>query len=170
METITTPKVHKTFFGKTIGRVFDAVKKAFNKVFGKDSKGLLKAAILVTNSVKTVLENPITGLLVEVTPTGVDNKLLAIANAWIPKILAEELLLQRINTVETEAEVKQIFIEAIDTFGKLTDQDKEQLYTTLAAKLYIIYNQVQDGKKVTFGQAAKLVEEAFQAWLAYKNK
>jgi hypothetical protein len=170
METSNTaPKVHKTFFGRTIGKAFDAVKKAVSSLFGKNNKNLLQAVILVTNSVKTVLESPVTGLVVEVTPTGVDDKLLAIANEWVPKILAEELLLQQINTVETEAEVKEIFIKAINTFGKLTDQDREQLYTTLAAKLYIIYNQVQEGKKVTFGQAATLVEEAFQAWVAYKN-
>lgn len=167
METIT-PKIHKTFFGKTIGVAFDAVRKVIKNLFGK--KGLLEAAVVVTNSVKVALENPITELLVSISPTGIDDKLLKIANEWVPKILAEELLLQKINEVETEEEVKEIFIKIINTFGTLTDQDKEQLYTTLAAKLYIVYEQVREGKKVTFGQAAKLVEEAFQAWKTYKNK
>lgn len=39
---------------------------------------------------------------------------------------------------------------------------KDQLYTTIAAKLYMLYNNKQ-----TFGQAATVVEQAYQQW---KNK
>ena len=159
---------HTTFFGRIFGTAWDSVISFFKKKFKDADHGLLEVAITVTNVVKQVLSSGAANFLVSLTPTDIDDKLLATLNKQLPIILANEIMIQGINQASTEEEVKSVFSKVLDSFGLMTDADKEQFYTSIAAKIYIVFQELKSGKKISFGEAALLVESAYQEWLNSK--
>lgn len=159
---------HKTFFGKIFGTAWDSIKGMFQKTIEAANHDFLQAAILVTNVVKTALSSGAAQFLVDLTKTDIDNKLLATANQYLPVLLADEIMLQGITTASTEEEVQAAYGKVLDSFGKMSDSKKEEFYTSLAANIYKVYQEIESGKKITFGEAALLVETAYQEWLNSK--
>lgn len=159
---------HKTFLGKTIGVAFDAFKGIFVRAYDAADHDLFGAIITVTNVVKNALNSSVANLLVNLTKTDVDNQVLKIANDWLAKILADELMLKGLTNASTPEEVQATFEKVFETFGTLTPEKKEKFYTSIAAELLMIAEEIKSGKKITFGEAAKDVEIAYQAWLASK--
>jgi hypothetical protein len=161
---------HKTFFGRTFGVVWDGIKSIFEKAYEEADHVLLEAAILITNTAKDALKSGIVNIVVKATPTQLDDKLLEAVNKQLPKILAGELFLKGINDNSTEEEIQSVLKQVLDEFGGLPDEKKEKFYTSVAAEIYIFFEQTENGKKITFGKAAQLAESAFQEWLELKSK
>lgn len=156
---------HKTFFGKIFGSVWDSIKGVFQKQWDEANHDLLETAVKITNVVKIALASDTANFLVDLTKTDLDNEALAIANKWLPVVLADEMMLQGINSASTQDEVQAAFGKVLDSFGKFTTDQKEKFYTSVAATIYKVYNEIKGGQKITFGEAAKLVETAFEEWL-----
>jgi len=158
-------KTHETFLGKIFGTVWDKLKAAFTRADHK----LLDIAITVTNAVKDVLKSPVVDIITAIIPTNIDNKIVEILRAKLPILLADELLLRTLRSDATEAEVKEISVQIAQSFGNLSDEKKQQFYTSMAAKVYIFLNEHKNGEVITFGQSAYFVETAWQAWKNFKD-
>lgn len=152
---------HKTFFGKIFGWIGD--------IFQKANKAFLQAAVEVTSKIKDALNLGVVDLITSVIPGTLDDKVVAFLRQKLPVLLAKELLLQNVGTPATEEEAQALAKNLIEGFGVLTDEDKEQFYTTIAAKIYIFLKAHEKGEKVTFGEAAALVESAYKSWLQLKE-
>lgn len=159
---------HKTFFGKIFGVAWDSIKSFFQKKFEEADHNLLETAIKITNVIKIALASGTANFLVSLTRTDLDNKILAIANQYLPLILADEIMLHGITIASTEEEVKAAFGKVLDSFGNMSTDKKEEFYTSIAANIYKLYQEIKSGKKITFGEAALLVEAAYQEWLNSK--
>ena len=157
---------HKTFFGKTIGTVWDSISGFFKKQWDDADHNALEAVIKITNVLKIACQSQTATFLTDLTKTDLDNEALAIANKWLPVVLADELMLQGINSASTQDEVQAVFGKVLDSFGKFTSDQKEKFYTSVAATMYKVYQEIKSGQKITFGQAASLVEKAFEEWIA----
>lgn len=157
-------KTHKTFFGRIFGSAWDSIKAFFDKIFEEANHELLEAAIITTQALKAALQSGVVTAFVKMTPTKVDDTLLEIANKNLPKILASEILLKSLNPSNTEADNQAIIKQIVDQFGGLSDAGKEELFTSIAAKIYVLFQQIKSGKKVTFGKASVLVETAWEEY------
>jgi hypothetical protein len=152
---------HHTFLGKIFGSAWDWVKEKLAKADDK----LLDVAIHITNLVKDALNSGVVDIITAAIPGTLDDKLVAIVREKIPLILSKELLLKAVGTPATEEEAKALTEELLAGFGVLSDADKAEFYTTVAAKVYMFLHEHEHGEKVTFGEAASLAEDMYQAWL-----
>lgn len=160
---------HKTFFGKIFGSAWDSIKSVFQKQWDAADHNLLEFAIKVTNVLKIACQSGTATFLTDLTKTDLDNEALAIANKWLPVVLADEIMLQGINSASSQEDVQAAFGKVLDSFGKFTSDQKEKFYTSVAAQIYKVAVEVKSGQKITFGEAAKLVESAFEQWLQSSN-
>lgn len=160
---------HKTFFGKIFGTAWDSIKSFFSKAWDNADHNLLEFAVQVTQKLKDGLQSGVVQAIVDATPTVLDNNILQAVNAFLPKLLADELLLKDIKDTSTAADVQAAAKEILDSFGGLSDQKKEQFYTSVSAKIYVLVMQIQHNQHITFGQAAQLVESAYQEWKSNQN-
>lgn len=140
--------------------------KWIGKLFSNANHNFLQAAIDITNVVKVALQSKLVDFLTSVIPGTVDDKIVAILRTNVPILLADELLLQQVGAPATEADAQALATKLIDSFGKLSDGDKEKFFTSIAAQTYIFLQQHQNGQHVTFGEAATLAESFYQDWLA----
>lgn len=161
---------HKTFFGRIFGTAWDSIKTFFSNTFANANHDLLEVAIVITNVVKNALSSNTAQFLVDLTKTNLDNEILAIANKNLAILLGDEILLQGVKDATTTDEIQAVFQKVLDSFGTMTDSQKEKLYTSLAADVYKLYLEVKSGQKITFGEAALLVESAYQEWLSTQQK
>lgn len=154
---------HKTFFGKIFGWIGD--------LFHDANQSFLETAVTVTQTIKNVLSSPVVDIITGLIPSNVDNSIVSILRDKLPLIIADELLLRQFTSMPAdEASAQAMAKKLVDSFGGLSDEKKEEFYTSVAAKIYILLQQAKSGVKVTFGQAAALVESAYQAWLASNIK
>jgi hypothetical protein len=144
---------HKTFFGRLIYHIFGG-------------KPFLQAAIDITNVIKTGLNSGLIDLITGLIPGTVDNNLIAILRDKVPILLADELMVQAAGTPATEEEAQALAVKLIDSFGKLTSAKKEELYSKVAAQIFIFLKAHDNGEKVTFGEAVSAAEGFYQDWLA----
>jgi hypothetical protein len=151
-----------SFFSKLFAFRFQWVAKLFHN----SRKNFLQAAIDITNVVKTAVNSKIVDFITSVIPGTVDNSIVAILRDQVPKILADELLIQATGAPATEADAQALAQKLIDSFGSLSDVNKEKFFTSVAAKIYIFLQAHDNGQKVTFGEAATLAESFYQEWLA----
>lgn len=156
---------HLTFFGKTFGWLWDQIKTAFTAGDGH----FLEVAINFTNRVKDALNSKAVDFITSLIPGDLDDKIVEILKAQVPIILADELMVQAAGAPATEEEGQALAAKLVDSFGGLSDINKEKFYTSIAAKIYIFLHDHAHGEKVTFGQAARFVETAYEAWLASKG-
>jgi hypothetical protein len=136
------------------------------KLFKSANKPFLQAVIDVTNTVKVALNSQLVDILTGIIPGTVDNEIVVILRKQIPVLLADELLLQSAGTPATQEDAQALAQKLLDSFGLIKDEKKGKLYTSIAAELYIFLQEHQNGQKVTFGEAAALVEGFYQDWLA----
>lgn len=152
---------HHTFFGKTFGWLWDQIKTVF-----KDADhGFLEIAVTLTNKIKNALNSKAVDFLTSIIPGDLDDKIVDFLKAKVPILLADELMVQAAGVPATEEEAQALAEKLVDSFGGLSDIDKEEFYTAIAAKVYIFLHEHSHGEKVTFGQAARFVETAYEAWL-----
>lgn len=144
---------HKTFFGRLIYHLFGG-------------KPFLQAAIDITNVVKTALNSGLVDLITNIIPGTVDNSIVAVLRQQVPILLADELMVQAAGAPATEAEAQALSVKLIDSFGKLSDAKKEELYSTVAAQIFIFLKAHDSGEKITFGEAVTAAEGFYQDWLA----
>lgn len=152
---------HKTFFGKLFGWIGD--------LFHNADKDLLQVAVDVTNKVKDFVNSSAAAVLTSVIPTTIDDTLLSVLKEKLPFILADELAIQSLDTDSTEEQAKETAQQILNSFGGLSDIKKEEFYTSVAARLYIEIQAIKAGKKVTFGEAAALVESFYQQYEEMKK-
>ena len=152
-------KKHSTFFGKIFGPIWDAIKKKFEDA----NKPFLEIAVNLTNIVKDALNSGAVDLLTTVIPGVTDDNIVALLRKILPTILADLLLLQASGVPATQEDSEKLAQQFIDSFGGFNDGRKERFYTELAAMINMFLN-ANEGKKVTFGASAQLVETAYQAW------
>lgn len=163
-------KVHRTFFGKIFGSAWDSIKSFFSKAWDDADHNLLEFAVVVTQALKDGLQSGVVKFIVDATPTELDNNILQAVNAFLPKLLADELLIKDVKDSSTEADAEAVAKKIVDSFGGLSSENKEKFYTSVAAKIYVLVMQEKHGVHVTFGQGAQLIESAYQEWESSKDK
>lgn len=159
-------KKHKTFFGKIVGPIWDTVKQMFIDQYEKADHNILETAINITNLIKDGLRNGILNLIVDTTKTKVDDDILETVNNNIGKVVVAELLLKEVKDDSTPEQVQEIEKQVVDAFGGLSDDDKEEFYTAVAANMTKLLYMARHGEKITFGIAAYYAE---RSWQAYKK-
>lgn len=153
---------HHTFFGKLFGWIGD--------IFHSANQSFLEIAVTITQAVKDALNSNLVDFLTKVIPGDVDDKIVAILREKVPILLADELMIQAAGVPATEEEAQALATKLLESFGGLKDDQKEEFYTKVAAKIYIFLQAHKNGERVTFGQAAALVESAYQSWLKSKEE
>lgn len=121
-----------------------------------------KKAVDITTAVKDFLNNPALDVITLLTKTAADDKALLVARSVINKVLAQLLQINDLSPHATEAELKTFFIAAVQRWGLIKDEDKERLYTTLAATLKIQFDRAFEDGKLTFGEAVSIVETFYK--------
>lgn len=125
-----------------------------------------KVAVAVTQQIKTALESPEAGFIVKLidglTKTGVATEIIGIAKLAAGKALAIELAIAMPSgdvTEEAFLEWEQRVLSALNLH-----YDKSVVYTRVAATIIRdIQAFTQDGSAVSFAEAVKIVEDAYQA-------
>jgi hypothetical protein len=133
-------------------------------LFHKANKEFIDSAITITNTVKTLLSSPVTDWAVQLTSTPVDDKILAWARVKLPLILAAELGFKDLNADSSAEAVQAFMVQAIGIFGGLSDAQKEELWTSIAAQIYKQLEADLADKTISFGEAASLIETGWKAW------
>lgn len=113
--------------------------------------------INVVNKVKSVVNNPIIGLIIDFTPTGIDNAVRDKINQAIPDLLAGLTFSKGVAGLHDDGRP----LEITDFLNKVKfsdDPDKDSLFHVLAARLIVV---VSDGK-VTWSEAVSVVELYFK--------
>lgn len=119
------------------------------KVFVDHIQNSAHVAIVITESIKSLLNNPVTGFLENIadtiTGTQIPTNLANLIAAQIPKILAVELSIQGLPANPTEADILAFEQDVLKAFNVTSNNSK--LYTELAAQTYgIIQGSVASGK------------------------
>ena len=140
------------------------------KLFSKSNKPLLKAAIDITNIVKTALNSGIADIITSITPTTLDDKGLQIVKAKLPSILAAELLIYNVKEDMTQEEVSDLLNQILKVFDTLDEDRKAKFYTSVGAELYLFLSKRIKGQKFTFAEAVLLVEDTYRKWLNLKSE
>lgn len=157
---------HKTFFGKLLagdfGGVWSDLKSWLKGIWNSADHNILHAAIQVTEAAKLALQSKEVKALVLFTTTKVDDAVYDFLQKNIVNLLAAEFLIDGIKADSSEEEIQATAQKIVDLFGGLNDADKEQLYTSIAANAYRLWQDVKAGKKITFGEAAALIEGFFK--------
>ncbi|UOE47983.1 hypothetical protein MTO98_26590 [Mucilaginibacter sp. SMC90] len=112
--------------------------------------------INVVNKVKAVVNNPIVGLIVDFTPTGIDNAVRDKINQAIPALLTGLTFSK--NLLDTPPDNAVMLDKLLSKVKFSDDADKDALYHVLAARLIMV---VSDGK-VTWSEAVSVVELYFK--------
>jgi hypothetical protein len=120
----------------------------FTKNFINHIQSAGHVAFVITETIKTLLANPITGFLTNiadtVTGTQIPTEIANAINAIIPKILAVELSIQGLPANPTPADIQAFENEILASFSVSNNNSK--LYTVLAAQIYgVIQANIANG-------------------------
>ncbi|QTE37230.1 hypothetical protein J3L18_29685 [Mucilaginibacter gossypii] len=111
--------------------------------------------INVVNKVKSVVNNPIIGLIIDFTPTGIDNAVRDKINQAIPALLTGLTFSKGV--LGADGQPQQI-TDLLNKIKFSDDPDKDGLYHVLAARLIVV---VSDGK-ITWSEAVSVIELYFK--------
>lgn len=150
---------HKTWFGHIFGTAWDAVKSVFS------GQSLQDIAIKITELVKNALNTKAADFILNLIPGHLDDDIANILKQNLPIILADELLVKASGLPATQEQGAALATKLIDSFGGLTDKQKERFFTSFAAEIFI-FLQNHKGQKITWGEAASEVQTAYKLWLA----
>lgn len=122
-------------------------------------------AVTITEAVKTILANPLTGLLENIIDSIAGTSIAVDAanaiSAQIPKILAAELAIEGLPVSPTPADILAFEQRVIAAFD--INADNSRLYTVLGAQIYGILNTtLTSGKPITFAVLVADIETAYQ--------
>lgn len=135
----------------------------FKRNFIDHSKSAASVAVTITEVVKSILANPVTGFLENIidgiTHTGIATEVGSLISAQIPKVLAVELAIEGLPDNATPEQIAAWEQKVLAAFN--VTSDKSKLYTTLSAQIFnIIKEKLADGK-LTFAEAVQVVEESY---------
>lgn len=139
----------------------------FTKVVVDHIKSTAQIAVVITETVKAILDNPIASFLENIadgiTHTNLPTEIANAVNAEIPKILAIELGIQGLPDNPTPDQILAFENSVLTAFG--VTSDKSKLYTTLAAQ---IYGRIQTTISTTPGKFADWVKTVEESWEDYQ--
>lgn len=149
--------------------VLTSVGKWFGKVFVSHTESADSVAVYITEMVKTILANPISGFLLNLAdgvlhtnlPTNIAQ---TISTVVIPKALAIELGIQGLPDNPTQAQVLA-FEQAIMTSFNVTS-DNSKLYTVLGAQ---VFGEIQTTLNTTPGRFADWVIAIEKSYADYQK-
>lgn len=140
----------------------------FKKNFVDHSSSAASVAVTLTETLKTLLNNPIAGflenLIDSVFHTGLAKEIADVVTAEIPKVLAVELAIQGLPDNPTEEQILAFEQSVMKAFS--VNSDNSKLYTVLGAQIYGIIKSKLDDGKFTFAEAVQAVQEAYLAYQA----
>lgn len=152
---------------------FSRIFQWIEQLFENAEKDLLKASVLITQDIKPILDSPVTDVLASiadaVTKSQLPTEILGDVKKAIPVFLAETTLLTSITPDMSEDQIKAILDKMVSEWPNVSVEKKGELFTSLTAKIFMLASQLAKGQKVTFGEAASLVESAYQTWVNASN-
>ena len=132
-------------------------------VFVSHTVSAAPVAITITEAIKTILANPITGFLENVadaiTGTQVPTSIANAINGIIPKILAVELSIQGLPPNPTEAQILAFEQQILTAFNIKSNNSK--LYTELGAQIYGIIQTTEATGNTNFAGWVSAIEQAY---------
>lgn len=139
----------------------------FKKVFVSYSQSAASVAVVITETVKTFLNNPIAGffenIIDSVTHTEIAATVATTVNAGINKVLTVELAIEGLPDNPTTADIAAYEQRILAAFG--VHPDKSKLYTLLAAQVLAdLQADLADGKLI-FAGVVKTVDDTYQNYL-----
>lgn len=143
--------------------------KWLGKILAAGVKTEAPIAVTITEAIKTILANPVTGFLENmidaVTGTSIAVDAANEINSLIPKVLSAELAIEGLPANPTEADILAFEQRVLAAFN--VKSDNSRLYTVLGAQIYgIINTTVQSGKPVTFAVLVADIEAAYEDYKA----
>jgi hypothetical protein len=147
----------KSGVGKAI--TFRWLKKLLKKV----NRASFDAAIKITQGVKAFLNSPVGGLLVDVIPGDLDNRIVEIIKPQLTKILAAELLIHDLPADPTEEEIKAVVPKILNAFGYIPENRRGKFYSNVAAEI-AVFVEAHNGNEVGIGEALALIKELYEEW------
>lgn len=146
--------------------IFSSILKPFKWLAGVFVSHIVSAAhvaVTVTEAVKTLLANPMVGLLENiadaVTGTNVPSHIADAINGIIPKILAIELSIEGLPADATEAQVLAFEQAILKAFNVTSNNSK--LYTEIAAQVYgVIQTNISNGN-TNFANWVTSIEQVY---------
>lgn len=140
----------------------------FKRTFIDHIKSTAIVAVTITETLKTLLNNPVTGFLLNladgITHTSLPTDVAGVVNNAIPKILAVELSIEGLPDNPTPDQILAFENSVLKAFN--INNDNSKLYTTFGAQLFgIIQSKLADGK-LTFAEGVEAVQSG---WNDYQN-
>lgn len=139
--------------------------KWLGKIIASGIKTEAPIAVTITEAIKTILANPVTGFLENmidsVTGTNIAVDAANAVNAIIPRILAAELAVEGLPINPTGADILAFEQRVLAAFD--IKSNNSRLYTTLGAQIYGILQASPDTKFFT------LVYDIEQAYADYQK-
>lgn len=137
----------------------------FKKQFVDHTKSGASVAVVITETAKAILENPVVGFLANVldgiTHTNLPTQAVTLINNQIPKILATELAIQGLPDNPTPDQILEFEQSIIKAFG-VKESDNGKLYTVLASQIYGIIQNTVNNTQGKFADWVIAVEAAYQ--------
>lgn len=142
-------------------------------IFSKAKDELAKAAVFIVRDIQPVLFSPtadvLAGILDAITKTTLPETVLETLRKDVPIFLTAEGVINSLNANSTEDEVKAALNKLLSYFPSLNGDQRAQMWTTLAANIYMALHNASNGKPITFAEAVIIIEEAYQSYIATKK-
>lgn len=138
----------KNLFEKIKNKVIDLFRKVTGKV-----RVIIPIGIDIVNAIKRITDNNIADILVEMTSTGLDNKVLNIVRNLLPKILKELQEWEDITGESNEEMLRQSLLK-INSYSKAK---RNLLYLGIAAH---INEQISNGE-LDYAKSVTLTHELY---------
>jgi hypothetical protein len=148
---------------KIMKKLLEKIKNALLKAFGVLLDFLVKngeVAIKVTNTVKEIINNPAIDWVVALTPTDVDDKVLAEAKKIVPALAVKVGLAMNIVTIAESEEDEIIAFSTVLAFvsDQLSEEGKAIFYRELSG---LVAESLSDGT-MSGGEAVAIVQLIFK--------
>lgn len=144
-----------------------------HKLLTKAKDGLAKASVFILEDIKPFLDSSVAditaGILDSITKSELPEDILNQLRRWVPIFLTAEGLVTSLTPDSTEDEVKAALDKMLSLFKDFTPAQKAEFYTTVVAKIYVLAHGLETGETITFGEAAAIVEEAYEAYVNSKT-
>lgn len=153
--------------------IFQRIAHFVTHILGKAKEDLAKATVYLVQNIQPILVSGAADIAAQIldviTKTKLPDTVLAELRKWVPVYLTAEGIITTLNADSTQEEVEAELNKLLSLFPNLTAAQRGKLWTSLAAQIYILVHQLDSGEVLTFGEAAAIVEEAYQAYIATKN-
>lgn len=115
-------------------------------------------AVQAVNIVKKIINNPVVDMAVALTPTTIDDKILAAAKSYIARAAADLLIVY--NILKGSETPEEVLRKLTNYVSGLTDDQKAIFYVQLSGKVMQI---LADGK-VTLAEAITITQYIFKKY------